>query len=771
MTETDSDQVALLEGVTVLELSTRGSGAYCGHLLALMGADVQRVDFPLAMDCPEDLAADLEWSINGLKTTVPDRSAHLEESMRRADLVIVDSAHDDAFDGLWTARTHELLELIAGSRPVVDLSVLRCADGAQAATAFVASALGGMSWGIGHRGREPLALPFDLPDYFAGAEGAAAACLALLVSESGDADPQNWDVSTTDVMATFVGQISSNFLPYERPWCRDGARATMSGGFYPAAMFPTSDGHITLVSRTDREWAAMRAAMGDPEWSRQPEVQDARLAARFHADRLDHHLSAWTQQHTSAEVARIGAELKFPSALILRPAEVLELDQFEHHGFLRPDRSGRRSVPGAPWRVTEIDAESPVSSGAEGPRPKRDRPLEGLKVLDLSWVWSGPMTTAALADLGADVIKVEWRDRADPSRLRGPAIRGGAAVEAPDLEASPYFTQMNRGKRSVAINMADPAGADLIRRLADRADVVVENMRPGALDRKGLGYADLAARNPGLVMLSMSMMGQTGPMSGIGGYAPVMSGLAGLDSLIGYDADDLIGTFNPALGDPSGADHSLAVLFGALVRRQRTGRGAWLDVSQIECLVSTMRVPLAVAARGRQVPVPVNGHCRFDPHGTFRALGDDEWVAVVARTDDERKRLAAIVGRGSDLTERLAQWIGEQDAERAAAQLRRAGIPAGRVARCEDLTASAWAAARSLLETYVHPYLGPVDLFPISWKLGDASFSARTVSPELGQHTASVLMQELGLDEAEINALRDAAVVETGQAARPGLRR
>jgi crotonobetainyl-CoA:carnitine CoA-transferase CaiB-like acyl-CoA transferase len=768
----------LLTGAKVLELSSTVAGAYCGHLVALMGAEVSRLSQPLSADCPPPVLASLEDSLHAGKGQVAaDDDDALAAALADADLVFTDSRVDDACDGAFTSTTARTLARIrpgcavvditrpAGAGPALDGSPIPCV-----ATPMTVSAAAAMSWGIGRPGEAPLALPYDLSDYLVGTESAGAVALALLLRRVDPTESQRWSVSSTEVVASYVGQISSNFLPYERPWTRDGARATLSGGSYPGAMFPCRDGNVSIMCRTNREWTALIAAMGDPPWSRRQGYDDARIVAAHHADEVDVYVKSWTSAMTVAEITRIGGDFNFPVASILTVAEAVSLN----------DRAGSKlfktaaTVARAPWVVREVaneDSDSSPPGRRLGLAPQADKPLNGLRVLDLSWVWSGPMVTAALADLGAEIIKIEHRKRPDPARLRGRAIRDGVPVSGPELELSPYFNQMNRGKKSVSVDISTEAGRDVILRLAGVCDVAVENMRPGALERRGLDYAALSRQHPGLVMLSMSMMGQVGPMRGVSGYAPVMSGLSGVDSLVGYDEDNLIGLYNPALGDPNGAAHALALLMGALYRRAQTGRGSWLDVAQVECFLSTLRVPVAIAASGRPPRVPANGHATYFPHGTYAAAGPDEWVSVAARTDAERIRLGSLVADAGpstpggptapgDLERALTQWLSRRRADEAAGQLRAAGVPASRVEHVEDVLTSDWAARTGLFRMLTHPHLGPRPAFTIPWRRGGRPFGADAAAPLLAAQTAEVLRDILGVSEEELRDLHDAGAIE-----------
>ncbi|MEU7817619.1 CoA transferase [Pseudonocardia sp. NPDC049154] len=757
-----------LAGVEVLEISGRPSGAYCGRLLHLLGATVVRVSVPLVADVAPDLCADLEAVLHdGKRRLDPADAAGIEEVLSRCAAVVVDSRGDDAADGAVTALTARLLAVSPAGTPVIDIAGMRSslADGSDVPSApIVATAASGMSWGIGSPDRPPLTLPFDLPEYLTGTEAAAMTALAVLLAAGVPGAGTRWDLTTTDVLSYYVGQIGANFLPYERPWKRDGARATMSGGSYPAAMFPCTDGWVSIMCRTQREYQGLLTALGNPEWSRRPGFDDSRIVARFHADEADPHLIAWTGTRTRGEVFAAGREHGFPVAPVNTLSEALDEEQFAHRRFFELDSRGRRRA-GSPFQLSAPDRSEPArTSGWPGTDAGTKQPLAGLRVLDLSWVWSGPMVTAALRDLGAEVLKVEHRVRADPARLRGRALRGGIPVEGPELEVTPYFNQMNHGKRSVAIDMTKPEGAELIGRLAAEADVVVENMRPGALHRRGLDYEALSARNPGLVMVSMSMLGQTGPLSGIRGYAPVMSGLAGLDSLVGYDADHLIGTFNPALGDPDGAGHALTALFAALVGRQRTGRGCYVDLSQVEALLSVLPGPILERETRGASRVPANSHAVFGPYGTYACRDVDTWISVAARTERERVAVAEVVGapagNRSGIETALELWAAVRSPEEAAAALQAVGVPAAAVVGYDTALFGERALAREVGTVTEHPWLGEQTVVTVPWKVDGHGFPAASAAPQLGADTDEVLGGVLGLRPEELAKLRERGVIE-----------
>ena len=744
---------ALLAGASVLELAGRTAGSYCGWLLAAMGADVTAVSLPWASSARERLEPPVREALNRGKRLLSPADERAELLAAGASVVVVDVLHEDPADGRATAVARRLLRHREGDRPVVDLTQFGRSSGGlgRAGSPLVTSAASGVSWSIGDPEREPLSLPFDIPDALLGVEGAAAAIAALLQQLEGQ--PAGLlQVAAEDVLAYYVGMIAANFVPYERPWHRDGARASKSGGSYPAAIFPCADGAVTIMCRQQSEWKALVAAMGDPEWSQRPEMEDAREVAHQHAEEADRHLRAWTAARSREELLALGEEFGFPIAPIRHVRESLEDPQLAHRGFLAEGGPGGARLPGLPFRIA---ASAPAAKGGRRAGAARSRaPLAGLRVLDFTWVWSGPTVTAALRDLGAEVLKVEHESRPDSARARGGPIVEGKRLEGPPLELSFYFNQVNRGKRSIGVNLTEPRGRELILELAAECDVVVENMRPGALSRRGLGYAELSAANPGIVMLSMSLAGQDGPMSGAGGYAPVMSGLAGLEALVRYPDSDPMGLFNMALADPNAAAHALAAVLAAIYRRRRSGEGAWIDLSQVECVSCTMSEPLLEAQLLGEVEAPANGHHRFHPHGHFAAAGDDSWVAVAARAAAERDRLARLVGapgaEGEALATALAEWIAARDAEAAAERIAALGIPASPVRSFERLAAAPRAAAARI----EHPYMGSMRVGALPWCLDGEHFVPSRRAPLLGEDTDRTLGSLLGLGAEQLERLR-----------------
>jgi crotonobetainyl-CoA:carnitine CoA-transferase CaiB-like acyl-CoA transferase len=758
----------LLQGVRVVELSRHVAGAYCGRILAQLGAFVVRAGPPIDAAASERTRAALQHVLHRGKGPLALDDPGLGQALATAQIVIVEKDdHDDAY----ARAVAQILHARAGLGDTAIVVVLSaCGDGGgyPPGCALTGSADAAMSWAIGEPSREPLTPPYDIVDHEAGASAAAAALVALLADAGASASPV--DVASRDVIAHFVSMLAQNYLPYARPWQRDGRRPFMSGGVYPLGLFTCKDGYVALYCRSDREWHSILKAMGDPPWSKEERFRDPRVIARHHLEEADTYLLPWLASHTKTEIMQFGLELGFPAAPVRFPQEALEDPQFRFRGSLQPatiDGGATVMVPSEPWRLAEVpqpDAATPARRWplAASPSPSPATFLEGLRVLDLSWVWSGPLVNSILADLGADVIKVEHPSRLDSVRTRGRPWRDGKEVEGPVAELNPWFNQLNHGKRSVMLDMKSAEGRAQVLALAATCDVVVENMRPGALAKLGLGYTDFQAANPAVVMLSMSLAGQAGPLSHMKGYAGIMTSMAGLESLVGYDEPDgsqmVVGMAKTALGDPNAATHAMCVLMAALHRRRLTGKGLWIDLSQTDAILSILSGPLIESQLYGEARVQGNRHPLYAPHGHFACKDGKTWVAISIRTEAQWAKLlaatrddalslharldgAARVEQRGAVEQALEAWTSRRSADEIVTRLSAAGIAVAPVASYQDMSVSAWRSRRALTRIVDHPYIGQQEVVVPPWRYAGRTAGIARPAPVLGADTDEVLTE------------------------------
>ena len=406
------------------------------------------------------------------------------------------------------------------------------------------------------------------------------------------------------------------------------------------------------------------------------------------------------------------------------------------------------------------------------------RPLEHLRVLDLSWVWSGPLVTATLAEFGAQVIKIEHGQRLDNSRLRGKPLRDGKPVAGPSIETGPYFHQTNHDKLGVTLDLKAPAARDLLDQLVGISDIVVENLSPGALTRVGLGYERVCALNPRIVYLSMAAAGQTGPLSALRAYAPIMSSYCGFETLIGYPGEAPIGMMNFGYGDPNAAIHGLLPLLAAVYEAEATGRGQHIDMSQIEALLSVIAEPVIdYFMNGREGAPAGNGHPSMAPHGIYPAAGDERWVSIAVANDAQWQCLVNLLERPAwaigpelahardrvcaraELDRQLALWTTQREQSRLVTTLRSAGIACSPV---QDIAAQ-WAdphfQARGIRQDANHPLTGPESLYRAPWAMERSRPEIGGSAPLLGQHNDYVFQTLLGLAPDHVAGLKADGVI------------
>jgi crotonobetainyl-CoA:carnitine CoA-transferase CaiB-like acyl-CoA transferase len=434
------------------------------------------------------------------------------------------------------------------------------------------TAAGGIAVAVGDPERPPLPLPEGVVDSFVGTHLAAAAIAVLLdgVAET--------EVGGIDAVASLVGVNQHIYLPYGAPWRRDGRRASGGGGAYPYTLYEAADGLFCMIGRTERDWRALLAAMGDPEWGSEERFRDPRLVGRHQAVAADERIGAWTAGLTRAELRQKLGAVDFACASVLRPEEVLELPALRER-WRRLDGDDAPIAPGVPCDVE--------TAPAPAPEPGR-RPL----VLDLAWVWSGPAVSVGLADLGCEVVKVESRTRPDNTRLRGAPVGFEPPPGTSPLELSRYFNALNRGKCSVELDLKTEAGKARLRELADRADVIVENLSAGVMDRWGVSPAAVHETNPGCVFVSMRGYRAHPSTDGLRAYAPALSSAAGMEHPIAYPGEAPLGMMTVAFSDGLAAATGLMLSLAGLWNRARGGGGAAIELSQHEA---------AILANGRNI--------------------------------------------------------------------------------------------------------------------------------------------------------------------------
>ena len=392
--------------------------------------------------------------------------------------------------------------------------------------------------------------------------------------------------------------------------------------------------------------------------------------------------------------------------------------------------------------------------------------LKDIRVLDFCWVGAGAFVTKLLADLGAEVIKVESRARPDNLRL-SPPFRPGAE----GLEGSGYFASRNSNKKSFALDMRTPKARAIALDLAARSHVLTSNFRPGVLERWGLGYADIRELNPSIVYLTMPMQGADGPNSSYIGFGSTISALSGLMHLSGRPDRPPVGTSTHYPDHVPNPGHALVAVLAALYHRERTGEGQAIEVSQLESTVNVIGPAILAHSLGEPPPGRTGNRVpTASPHGTFPCL-DDQWVAVSCQEDEHWRSLAQAIGlpdladddrfrtladrkrHEDELEARIALATPDCDRKTLVARLRAVGVPAAPVNSSRDVLDDDALVERGYWQHIEHPVIGPMAVAGPPFRFDGRDRPDLRPAPLLGQHTHEVAREVLGLDDATIDAL------------------
>ena len=410
-------------------------------------------------------------------------------------------------------------------------------------------------------------------------------------------------------------------------------------------------------------------------------------------------------------------------------------------------------------------------------------PLHNVRVVDLGSAWAGPMAGQLLADMGAQVIKVESRARMDGMRLGRPMvgedISGGDRGLWPELQ--PVFHGLNRNKLSITLNLRADVGRATLRRLVSISDVVLANFSPGVLERLGMDYDALRTVKPDIIVAAMPAFGDTGPLRDMLAYAPIIQALSGMMSLVGYppeDGEPLVGELQAAWSDTVAALYTALSIAAALRHRNRTGRGQYVEAAHLEGTASMLGVPMLQNQMTGAIPTPTgNDDPDFAPHNNYPCAEEDTWVAISVGADAEWDALVDVVGdktlaHSPDFADHSARWNNRRALDKAISAwtrtrsapeitdlLQARGVAAMPVMNIADQFADPHLNAR---ETYVeveHPRVGAEMVYGVPWRFSDTPGGVRNPAPLLGQHNDYVLGQMLGIDESRLNQLAAEQVV------------
>ncbi len=769
-----------LGGIRVLDLAGP-LGSYGGRLLADAGADVVKVEPPegdqlrrrppFAGDRPgPDRSLSFAYYHANKRGVVldyrrPEAAAALAELGANADVIVLTPTAREPVAGFDT-ETGELAW--AGPDAVICCITPFGLTGpyrAWRATHLTSHALSGLMYVQGAPEGPPVVVPGQQLYDFTGTHAALAVLTAL--RERPRAGGQLIDISAHEVLTQSCFDIysytNSALIGRRRP------RAVQYSG---GGSWPCRDGVIEFTASTDKHWFALMELLGhpaelaDPSWAH-PVVRHP------YEEKIIEVMRPLIAAMSREDFFVRGQQLGLPCTVINTVGDFVDDQQPRSRGFfVRRELAGAGEVdlPGEPFRCTErvldqyrrpapgLGSSSLAEIAGEwrepAPAAPVPGPLSGIRAISFGTAIAGALSGTALAELGADVVKIESPAR--PDNLRRLWAPGEPVIHEPSgADTSPMFANFNRTTRSVALDMKDPDSVALFLRLAVAADVIIENYAPGVMQRWGLGYEQIAAVNPRIVMLSLTGFGHSGPRSHYLAYGATVCSFVGLTDAWQYPSGVHFDYLSQA--------HGVFGVLAALAARDRTGRGTHVDLAEVETAAAVMGpMMLDYAVNGRRSVVPGNRVAGALLSEVVRCRGDDGWLAVEIEDASDWQVLARLVGRddlasviASDeaaaaLGAALASWAAERTAQQAMRVLQRAGLAAGAVQDAEDAVRDPQHRERHFWLEMDHPDLGVAEYAAPPHRLAKTPPTVRRPTPRLGAHTMEVLGEWLGMtpDEA-----------------------
>ena len=807
----------LLPGVRVLELGAQVSTAYCGKILALLGAEVVKVEppegdaarraGPFPGDLPHSETSGLFLALNlnkygiTLDLALPDDRQRLRDLTRTAAVVLRDFPDD------WPAGSGPDGEALRQDNPSLILTAISPFGSWGPYARFKASDLvlfhmSGQAPGLlgpvaDGDAKPPIRAGGHQAEFVAGLAAATATLMALYRQRKTGAGCRV-EVSAFEAMVTQLISALANCAFDKPPAPRVVPDSTGSEAAAPVAsvggVLPCRDGYVAISPREDAQWARWVELMEHPAWADEPRFQ-TREGRERHFPELWELVGQWTRAHAKHDVARWGQKRRIPCFPVNTVRDLFNDAHLKARRFFNEVEhpvAGRLTYPGVPYRFSHLTLPLTArpaprlgehnerllggsDSGSAGFQPAKrnpagkmpalpgrhppDRlPLYGVRVVDLSWIIAGPTAARFLAMMGADVIKVGSARRPDPSTRGAP------------------FQAYNQSKRSCALNIATPAGLNLAKQLIALSDVVIENFAAGVIERLGLRYDVLRALKPDLIMVSSSGTGHSGPDKDYVAYGSLLQYYTGWNSISGYpDGEPIKGGL---WADPWVGLELAMVTAAALNHRAVTGEGQYVDYSMAEALTACLpEALLDFQMNARERRPMANADNRYAPHNLYRCKGPDRWIAIAVTDEAEWQALCGVIerpdlaatpdlasaagrrARQADIDAAITAWTKQQDDYEAMHRLQQAGVPAGpflepsRLFHDPHLRQGGYF---TRLQTHDGTWR---DLPGIGWRFDGGPAPDVAPAPVLGQDDDYVYRDILGLSGAEIARLVEEQVI------------
>ncbi len=780
-----SDISGVLAGIRVLDL-TDASGPLAGQILADLGADVVQIVAPARHDVT--VGEDFHWRAYArgkrLLQLDLDDAAPIAALLAGAD-VLIESLTNEAVERLALTTAH-----VASRYPhLVHVSITPFGrsgpKAAYAATDLTIAAASGFLFVSGAAGEAPLRISIPQAHAHAGADAAVAVLIALRAGRG-----QHIDISAQHSMTlALLGRGLDAAV--NQPRAERSSGYGMVGSVRVRNIYPVRDGWVLVSAgivppvaafmRRLMSWAVEEnlcdASLIDWDWGSVAirMMQGAISAQEWQV--VDDAIAQLLAPRTKAEVMAQAVARKLLLAPVMHVGELLDSPHFAARGYLqrkgRPHLGPFAQFGGSPLTMSDESIQVRADTlrrdwdrRAVPPPASSSAPLAGLKVLDLFWVVAGPGATRMLADYGATVIHVESRNRLDMLRAVPPYIDA-----TPEPERTPGFHSTHANKLNVSLDLGTAEGRAVLADLIRWADVYGESFSPGVIERMGFGYDAARALNPDIIMVSSSLLGQSGPWREYAGFGNLAGAVCGFYQLVGAPGAPPSGCFGPYT-DFMGVRYNALAILAALAHRDRTGKGQFIDMAQAEAALHFLAPAALAYLEAKRAPeAHGNRDASMAPHGVYPTLGVDRWVAIAVRTDAEWQqlcRIAQLSGLADDQTlttldgrkraedridAAVAEWTRQRDAHEIEAALQGAGIAAHALLDTHELSNDVQLASRGFIQRLAHPLFGMTAIEGSRVLMSETKAVQPTLAVSYGSHNTMVLGDILGYSAVRIAQL------------------
>jgi crotonobetainyl-CoA:carnitine CoA-transferase CaiB-like acyl-CoA transferase len=754
-----------LAGLNVIEYADSVASRYCGRLFAAHGANVVQIGIPDVAAAGYGGAASKAYAawLDSGKRGAADFDAASRACGGKIDLVItgLDAATitvaDQAIEGgghkhavrvgmTWFAPDGPYAKWI-GSDAIIQ---------AMSAVAYVTGAKDGM----------PMLPRGHAPQVVTGATAYIAALGAIIGRDAGWRG-RRIDLNVLDANLCFSESgAAAVALTGDRSVRRGVNRFTPT---FPGGIYQASDGWIGVTALTAPQWISLCDMIGRPDLGKNRELWVA-LQRMERADELDQVLVPAFKTKSAKYLLKEGQRRRIPLAPVPSLADLPRSPHWQERGSFGPVIGHQGAVgPTMPFHIEPLAPTAAPKSAAFAP----DLPLSGVRVLDLSMGWAGPLAGRHFADLGAEVVKVESCTHFDWWR----AFDGPLDGDPPPYETKPSFLMVNRNKHGITLDLKAEAGKALVRKLAVKSDVMIENYAPGVLDKLGVGAREMVRVKPDLVCVGMGAFGAKGPWRSFRAYGSTVEQASGLPFANGEPADPPT-MQHVAYGDPIAGIYGAIAALTALYGRNKNGGGAIIDLGQVECLFQ-LGADAIVAQSVQSEPLKREGSRH--PLSALRVVSpsnaDKRWFAVAVETLVQWNALARAIGRNDLVAEKtdlatlkrqelameaaVQSWGAQRSAAEACAALQAAGVSAGPVYASVDLLDDPQLKQSGFWRRADRKYIGNHVIPHAPYLLDGKRLPLRNSSPTLGEHNTLVLRDDLGLSQRELDQLSADGVIGT----------